>query len=87
LPVFAIPGGMSNDAERSLRHAVLWRKSSGGTDSEAGSRFVERMLSLVAACRQQNRNVLEFFTACCAARHDGADAPSLVPQEASAAAA
>ena len=30
----------NNDAERVLRHAVLWRKSSGGTDSEAGSRFV-----------------------------------------------
>ncbi len=31
----------NNDAERVLRHAVLWRKSSGGTDSQAGSRFVE----------------------------------------------
>ena len=58
----------NNDAERVLRHAVLWRKSSGGTDSEAGSRFVERMLSVVATCRQQNRNVLELLTACCRAR-------------------
>jgi len=31
----------NNDAEQVLRHAVPWRKSSGGTDSEAGSRFVE----------------------------------------------
>lgn len=46
-----------NDAERVLRHAVLWRKSSGGTDSEAGSRFVERMLRVVETARQQNRNV------------------------------
>ena len=30
----------NNDAERVLRHAVLWRKSSGGTDSEAGSRLI-----------------------------------------------
>jgi transposase len=77
----------NNDAERVLRHAVLWRKSSGGTDSEAGSRFVERMLSVVATCRQQNRSVLEFVTACCRARYDGAHMPSLMPQEASVAAA
>jgi len=68
----------NNDAERVLRHAVLWRKSSGGTDSEAGSRFVERMLSVVATCRQQNRNVLELLTACCSARLDGSDAPTLL---------
>jgi transposase len=57
----------------------LWRKSSGGTDSEAGSRFVEQMLSVVATCRQQNRNVLELLTACCTARFDGSAAPSLLP--------
>jgi transposase len=71
----------NNEPERTLRHAVLWRKSSGGTDSEAGSRFVERMLSVVATCRQQNRNVLEFLTACCAARLDGSVSPSLRPVE------
>ena len=47
----------NNDAERVLRHAVLWRKSSRGTDSEVGSRFVERMLSVVATCRQQNQRL------------------------------
>ena len=77
----------NNDAERVLRHAVLWRKSSGGTDSEAGSRFVERMLSVVATSRQQNRNVLELLTACCAARLNGSTAPSLLPAEAKLAAA
>src|SRR3954469_7229266 len=30
----------NNAAERSLRHAVLWRKGSGGTDSQRGSLFV-----------------------------------------------
>ena len=77
----------NNDAERVLRHAVLWRKSSGGTDSEAGSRFVERMLSVVATARQQNRNVLELLTACCRARLDGSAAPSLLPAQAELAAA
>jgi transposase len=51
----------NNAAERALRHAVLWRKSSGGTASEWGSRFVERVLSVAATCRQQGRNVLEYL--------------------------
>ncbi len=77
----------SNGPERTLRHGVLWRKSSGGTDSPAGSRFVERMLSVVATCRQQKRSVLEFLTACCRARLDGSRAPSLLPGKAMSAAA
>jgi transposase len=51
----------NNCAERALRHAVLWRKISGGTHSELGSRFVERILTVVATLRQQNRNVLDFL--------------------------
>src|SRR5262245_3271796 len=31
----------NNAAERMLRHAVIWRRISGGTDSARGSRFVE----------------------------------------------
>jgi transposase len=46
----------NNAAERALRHAVVWRKSSGGTASEWGNRFVARVLSVVATCRQQGRN-------------------------------
>ena len=69
----------NNAAERALRHAVIWRRISGGTDSEAGSRFVERMLSAVATCRQQKRGVLEYLTSCHRARLDGRPAPSLLP--------
>jgi transposase len=68
----------NNAAERSLRHAVIWRRISGGTDSEVGSRFVERMLSVVATCRQQGRSVLDYLTACCEARLTGSPAPSLL---------
>ena len=50
----------NNDAERALRHGVIDRKLSGGTASESGSRFVERMLSVVATCRQQDINVLDY---------------------------
>ena len=51
-------------------------------DRAAGSRFVERMLSVVATCRQQNRNVLDFLTACCGAPREGSTPPSLLPQRA-----
>src|SRR3954464_11904474 len=69
----------NNDAERALRHGVIYRKLSGGTDSESGSRFVERMLSVVATCRQQDVNVLEYLTRCYQAHLDGKSAPSLLP--------
>ena len=69
----------NNDAERALRHGVIYRKLSGGTASEMGSRFVERMPSVVATCRQQDRNVLEYLTRCYQAHLDGQPAPSLLP--------
>ena len=70
----------NNAAERALRHAVCWRKTSYGTDSPGGSRFVERVLTVVATCRQQGRDVLEFLTRCCRAHTNGVDPPPLLPQ-------
>jgi transposase len=69
----------NNAAERALRHAVLWRKTSHGTDSAAGSHFVENILTIVATCRQQGRNVLEYLTGCCGALVQGAAPESLLP--------
>jgi transposase len=69
----------NNDAERALRHGVIDRKTSGGTDSEAGSRFVERILSVVATCRQQDVNVLDYLTRCYQSRLDETPTPSLIP--------
>ncbi len=70
----------NNAAERALRHAVLWRKSSYGTASVKGSQYVATILSVVATCRQQGHNVLEFFTTCCQARLQGQTPPSLLPK-------
>jgi transposase len=42
---------------------------------------VERMLSVVATCRQQGRNVLEYLIACHEAHLLGHPAPSLLPRE------
>src|SRR3954467_12099875 len=77
----------NNDAERALRHGVIYRKLSGGTDSESGSRFVERILSVVATCRQQEVNVLDYLTRCYQANLDGQAAPSLLPMTSTAQAA
>jgi transposase len=69
----------NNAVERALRHAVIWRRISGGTDSVEGSRFVERMLTVVATCRQQGRNVLDYLTTCFEADCRGQALPSLLP--------
>jgi transposase len=68
----------NNEAERSERHGVLWRKTSGGTDSRQGSRFVERILTVVHTCRRQGKKVLDYLGACVQAwRHNRAP-PDLV---------
>jgi transposase len=72
----------NNVAERAVRHAVCWRKTSYGTDSAAGSRFVERMLTVAASCRQQGRNVLGFLIEAIQAAQTGSPTPSLLPAEA-----
>jgi len=69
----------NNAAERQLRHAVQWRKASYGTQSEKGSRFVAHILTVVASCRQQRRNVLTYLTACCQAVSTSSAVPSLLP--------
>jgi len=70
----------NNDAERALRHGVLWRHTSFGTHSPQGSRFVERMLTVRDTLRQQQRNVLDYLTTACHAALNNQTAPSLLPQ-------
>ncbi len=69
----------NNCAERPLRRAVLWRRRSFGTQSEAGSQFVERILTAVTTLRQQRCDVLDYLTAACTAAIRNAPAPSLLP--------
>jgi transposase len=69
----------NNHAERALRHGVIYRKLSGGTDSISGSRFVERILTVVATCRQQAINVLDYLTRCYRAHLDCRPVPPLLP--------
>ena len=70
----------NNAAERAVRHAVCWRKTSYGTDSERGSRFVERMLTVVASCRSQGRGVMGFLVQAITAHRGQTPRPSILPR-------
>jgi transposase len=72
----------NNHAEQQVRHGVLLRKVSLGTQSERGSRFIERMLTTVASLRKQGRNVHDFLVEACKARTENRAAPSLLPDHA-----
>jgi transposase len=69
----------NNSAERPLRRAVLWRRRSFGTQSEAGSQFVERILTVVTTLRQQRRDVLDYLTTACTTAIRKDPAPPLLP--------
>ena len=68
----------NNASERALRHPVIWRKLSFGTQSAAGSRFVETMLTVVETCRQQSRKASAFITSAVEASFAHQSAPSLL---------
>jgi transposase len=69
----------NNAAERAIRPAVLWRKQSLGTKTEAGNQFVARILSVAATCQQQRRPLLDYLTAVCSAQQHHLPIPSLLP--------
>lgn len=73
----------NNHGEHAMRPGVIWRKISYGTHSRWGSRFVERMLTVVYTLNQQDRNSLTFITKCDRAHmtHNPVTA-SLLPQAA-----
>lgn len=69
----------NNSAERALRPAVLARKGSFGNQSERGTKFTERIYTVVATCKKQKRNVLDFLVECSKAELSGKAMPSLIP--------
>jgi transposase len=79
--VFASVAGVeptNNAAEQALRPAVLWRKGSFGTQSEAGSRFVKRILTVRETCRRQGNPLRQFVTDAVEACHRREPAPRLL---------
>ena len=69
----------NNAAERAIRAAVIWRRTSFGSDSVAGSKFVSRLLTVVSSINLQERNVLDFLTESVSAARSGGIPPSLLP--------
>jgi transposase len=68
----------NNHAERELRGLVMWRRRSFGSQSDRGTHFAARMMTIAHTARKQGREILEFLVACCAPRAEGAAAPSLL---------
>lgn len=68
----------NNHIERLLRTAVLWRKIAFGCHSEAGCRFVERLLTVVGTLCLQQRPVLAFLEQSLRAHRDGRKPPKLI---------
>ena len=68
----------NNAAERALRPAVLWRRRSFGCHSDAGCRFVERILTAVQTLRKQQRDVLDYLVQTITAHRHGLATPELV---------
>jgi transposase len=67
----------NNAAERALRPAVIKRKRSFGCHSEAGCRFIERLLSVTQTLRLRQRPVLDYLVDALTAHRHGLPAPAL----------
>lgn len=70
----------NNAAEQALRSAVIWRRTSFGSQSQAGSQFVGRILTVVTSLKMQKRNPVDYLAQACQAKRLGIEAPSLIPQ-------
>lgn len=69
----------NNDAERAMRHPVILRKISGGTQSERGNRWAERILSIHETCRRQRRSLRDYLLDAITASQHRRPIPTLVP--------
>lgn len=69
----------NNFAEQILRPAVMWRKTSFGTQSKRGSRFVERILTVTTTLKLQNRHVLTYLSEAIKAHRCGTPVQTLLP--------
>jgi transposase len=69
----------NNSSEQTVRHGVMMRKVSFGTQSAAGSRFIERILTAHATLLRQKRNILDFIKSACVAQLHKTKPPSLLP--------
>jgi len=59
----------------------MWRKTSFGTQSDRGDRYVERIMTASTCCRLQNQNLPEYLSKAIYAHISGKSYPSLLPSE------
>lgn len=69
----------NNHSEQQIRHCVIDRKITQGTRSEAGQRYHERMWTMIATCKKQNRNIFEFLHTSITAHLTNQTPPTLLP--------
>jgi transposase len=69
----------NNTAERALRSGVIWRRTTQGSQSSGGSKFVGRILTVTTFLKAQNRNAWDFLSEALRAQRLGLPAPSLLP--------
>ncbi len=59
---------------------MIWRRTSFGSQTQAGSTFVTRILTVVTSLKSQLRNILEFMTQAVVAAREGKPALCLLPE-------
>lgn len=69
----------NNASEQAIRSAVIWRRISYGTQSQAGSQFVARILTVTTSLKRLNRPIFEFLVNTMQTKRYGGDYPSLLP--------
>jgi len=69
----------NNLAEQAIRFVVIDRKVTQGTRGENGQRWLERIWTVIATCRQTGRSVFTFLQESLSAYFAGRPTPSLLP--------
>jgi len=69
----------NNLTEQAIRHIVIDRHITQGARGERGRHWSERVWTMIATCRQQNRSVFHFFCNAINAQFQKETAPSLLP--------
>lgn len=75
-----VPGvpATNNASERALRHAVHWRRTSYGTQTDTGNQIVERLLTIRETCRLQRRRLHDYLTSAITANLHGHPIPPVL---------
>lgn len=68
----------NNHSEQQIRHCVIDRRITQGTRGEAGMRYHERMWTMIATCKKQQRNIFAFLEQSITAKLKGTATPSLL---------